>query len=115
MKVYLAGPMRGIPELNFPAFHKATAVLRAAGWEVVSPAEEDEKQGFDPLADTNLSRHELATILKRDIDLLVTCDVIILLPGWEDSRGAKFERAIAENLGLLVMNYWDGAYDEKGV
>jgi hypothetical protein len=38
-RVYLAGPMTGIDALNFPAFHKAAASLRASGYEVVNPAE----------------------------------------------------------------------------
>lgn len=38
---YLAGPMRGIPEYNFPAFYAAAAALRAHGLNVWSPAEND--------------------------------------------------------------------------
>lgn len=36
---YLAGPMTGLPDLNFPTFHARAAELRALGHEVVNPAE----------------------------------------------------------------------------
>ena len=36
--IYISGPMTGLPELNFPAFHRAEALLRAEGWQTVNPA-----------------------------------------------------------------------------
>ena len=39
LKIYCAGPMTGLPELNFPAFHAEAARLRAFGYEVINPAE----------------------------------------------------------------------------
>lgn len=48
MRVYLAGPMRGVPHFNFPAFHAAAAELRARGYVVFSPAEADnDRHGAD--------------------------------------------------------------------
>lgn len=48
MKVYVAGPMRGIPEFNFPAFNLAAKNLRADGHVVFNPAERDnERHGTD--------------------------------------------------------------------
>lgn len=48
MKIYLAGPMRGIPEFNFPAFHAMACRLRAEGNVVFNPAEKDiERHGVD--------------------------------------------------------------------
>lgn len=91
MKVYLAGPMTGLPDHNFPAFHAATQALREAGYDVVSPAEEN------PVADH--SRPEpWAYYIRRDLRVLLDCDAIALLPGWEASRGACLEKSIAEAL-----------------
>ncbi|WP_156773566.1 DUF4406 domain-containing protein, partial [Paraburkholderia tropica] len=39
MKLYLAGPMTGYAELNFPLFRAEAARLRALGFEIVNPAE----------------------------------------------------------------------------
>lgn len=89
MRVYLAGPMTGLPDLNFPAFHVAAASLRASGYEVVSPAEINS----DPSAGWIAS-------MRRDIPELCTCDAIALLPGWESSKGAKLELHIARQLGM---------------
>lgn len=92
MKLYLAGPMTGLPELNFPAFHAAAARLRALGFEVVNPAE------INP--DPSSGWH---TCMRRDIPHLVTCDGIAMLTGWESSRGAKIERQLAEDLDMFVL------------
>jgi hypothetical protein len=92
MKLYLAGPMSGIEDLNFPAFTRAAAELRAAGYEVVNPAE------LNP-------DHTMpwAECMRRDIAALVTCDGIALLPRWEKSRGATLEQHIASQLGMRVF------------
>lgn len=89
IRIYLAGPMTGLPELNFPAFHRAAASLRASGHEVVNPAEinVDPEKGWH-------------ACMRADIAELVTCDAIALLPGFERSRGARLERHIALELGM---------------
>jgi Domain of unknown function (DUF4406) len=90
-KTYIAGPMTGLPELNFPAFHQAAEWLRGMGHEVVNPAE------INP--GVSMEWHEC---MRADIAQLVTCQCIYLLPGWEDSRGAKLEHHIAERLGMRI-------------
>ena len=40
-RVYIAGPMTGLPAFNYPAFHAAAATLRQAGYVVENPAENE--------------------------------------------------------------------------
>jgi hypothetical protein len=91
LRIYIAGPMTGLPGLNFAAFHAAARQLRGAGHDVVNPAE------INP--DTTMSWH---ACMRRDIAELVTCDAIYLLPGWGASKGATLEHHIAQRLGLIV-------------
>jgi hypothetical protein len=92
MKIYLAGPMTGIEELNFPLFNAETARLRALGWEVTNPVEVNP----DPTA-------QWIDCMLDDIPVLMACDMIALLPGWENSKGARLEHCIALNHGMSVM------------
>lgn len=90
-RIYISGPMTGKPALNFPAFHRAAANLRALGHDVVNPAELDDA---DPKA---LQWHQY---LRRDITHLMTCDAVAMLPGWQESKGARLEHHIAMELGM---------------
>jgi hypothetical protein len=88
-KVYVSGPMTGLPEMNFPAFNEATAALRSRGWEVVNPVEINP----DPTADW-------LTCIVADLEAMRGCTAIALLPGWTRSRGALIEKLASERLGM---------------
>lgn len=96
MKLYISGPMTGLPDLNKPAFHGEAARLRALGFEVVDPAELD----LGPDATWN-------DYMRKDIAKLVECDGIVMLRNWSRSLGASIERRIAVDLGLKVFNAWE--------
>lgn len=106
---YLAGPMSGHAEHNFPAFHEAAATLRATGYGVVSPAEVDEAEGFDHEAAADVVPGSAAWggYLARDLALIAREDVsgVVVLPGWESSTGAGWEVAWARQLGKPVLAY----------
>jgi hypothetical protein len=91
-RLYISGPMTGLPELNFPAFNQAARALRREGFEVVNPAEIND--------DCELDWH---ACLRADIKALCDCDLIVLLPGWETSNGAHLELHVAHRLGLRVV------------
>lgn len=128
MKIYLAGPMRGIPKFNFPAFAAGAALLRAEGHEVFSPAEHDEAVFYKGFADNNIEGSEdkaandagMSPLELRRVlfaaDLAWICkeaDAIALLPGWENSKGVRAELATANALGLEVWYMFKS--DEEGV
>lgn len=99
MKVYLAGPMRGYPELNFPAFAKAAAYLRAHGHEVFSPAENDIDKGYVGKPIEEIKRDCIMddlTYIARE------AEAIALLTGWKESKGVTVEVALANFLGLVI-------------
>lgn len=112
-KIYVAGPMRGLPQFNYPAFHAAAAKLRADGHHVFSPAEKDiERDGVDwgkQQSDGDLSKAQAQGFSLRQAlgdDLAWICaeaDAVALLPGWQNSKGATAERATAIALGLEVI------------
>lgn len=91
-RVYLSGPMTGLPDLNFPAFAAAAERLRGMGLDVINPAE------INP--DTSMT---WAACMRADIKALCDCDAIALMPGWEASKGAHLELHIAHRLELQVV------------
>lgn len=94
--VYIAGPMSGLPDLNHPAFHSAAAELRAAGYEVLNPAE-----------NTGPDADDWAGWMRLAIAQLVRSQAVVLLPGWERSRGARLEHFLARELGLICAGPQD--------
>jgi hypothetical protein len=105
MRVYVCGPMRGLPEFNFPAFFEAEAKLKAMGHEVVNPARLDRDEGFDETFeyDEDSLRLLLPGFIIRNVTELIGCDAVCLLDGWERSGGVKFELAVAAYMGLRVV------------
>ena len=104
MKVYLAGPMRGYESFNFPAFHAATKDLRNRGHVVHSPAEHDEETGFDP-GSNSLDGFDLHAAFKWDVEQVLWCDAVVVLPGWESSQGSGIEVSVARATGKKVLAY----------
>jgi hypothetical protein len=90
--IYISGPMTGIPEFNHPAFNKVAKILRQEGAIVFNPAE-----AFEGKKD--LPRHEY---MRKDIKQLLEAEAIVMIEGWEQSKGARLELEIAKEINIPV-------------
>lgn len=92
-KIYLSGPMSGLPELNRPRFNREARRLRRAGHKVINPPELDR---LEP-------KRTWEGNLRRDLRILVDqCDRVATLPNWKRSRGATLEVYVARALFIPV-------------
>jgi hypothetical protein len=108
LRVYVAGPINGYPDGNREAFAKRALQLTELGFEPVNPwnvgAEHDQGPCVGGPAYNTESPHQYGCYLREDIKVLMYCDGITLLRGWQDSRGASAEEHVARALGLQVIH-----------
>lgn len=111
MKCYIAGPMRGIALYNFPAFFDAAMHLRQLGHTVSNPAERDMAIGLNPsLAldhPDNIAVFDIGKAFEWDFQQILASDAIVLLPGWEDSKGVQAELLLATTMKRKAYTYND--------
>ena len=110
---YLAGPMRGVREFNFPAFRRATKILRDRGIDITSPHEMDEAAGFnwEGFSGTeDLAEYDFNIVERLCDDIAAVCDVdaVICLEGWTHSSGARAEASFAWAVGKDVYAFEEG-------
>lgn len=101
MTTYIAGPMTGYPDFNYPMFKTVATQLRSQGIDVVSPTEHTN----DKPPDAYSVEKPYAYYLRQSLRMLLNCNEIVLLPGWEQSGGAQLERQIAEALDMCITEY----------
>lgn len=108
--VFLSGPMTGLPNWNKEAFARAEARLYEAGatW-VYNPAQDAPKTDFDPYGHEYWmaeALHELTKLPQHrgDSGFSPVYDMLVRLPGWEDSEGAMTEFAVACACGIPAFD-----------
>jgi hypothetical protein len=89
--LYIAGPMTGHPENNYPVFMETQRLLEGVGYSVVNPASFGVPSG---------GRVHYVDILREDLRAMLDCHGVAVLDGWWESHGARNEINVA---GLLKM------------
>ena len=99
MRIYLSGKITGREKEDYTRqFARAESFYKTGGFDVVNPVKiGEEVLKINPKA-------EWQDFMIRDLEALRTCTHIALLEGWEESKGAKMEKAEAEKLGLEIMH-----------
>lgn len=91
MRLYICGPVTGIPENNLPAFEKAQDKLCKAG-----------HTGLLPHFFVDQRESSWQVCMKDSIRAMMLCDGVAVLDGWEKSRGAMVEVKLAHGLDMPV-------------
>lgn len=94
--LYIAGPMTGYADLNYPAFNAAAKTLREKGFKVINPAE-------NVIPDDTTDRWKAFMCIS--IPQVITSGGVLLLDGWQRSKGAKLEVHNAEQLQIPITFY----------
>lgn len=99
MKIFISGPMTGLPNFNRDAFNLEAERLQSLGHVPLNPA----------IFPDGLEQHEYMALC---IEMIKLADQLMLLPHWERSAGATAEHALAIKLGkpviLPVLHQVDG-------
>jgi hypothetical protein len=88
-RVYISGPMTGLHNENREEFARVEALLDGDG---VNPHRLAHNHGK--------TRQEY---MRVDLRALLWCDAVLMLRGWEQSAGARFERETAIVAGIPVF------------
>ena len=97
IKLYIAGPMTGIVDFNYPAFYEAVQDLGNIGYVTLSPTDSELKNKSGIRYGKSREWY-----LKHAIRMVTKADGIALLEGWEQSEGAKLEVHVGQHLGLDI-------------
>ncbi len=111
--IYIAGPMSGYPEFNFPAFFAKQKELEAQGWVVHNPANKDSEK--DVQKDSSFAKGDDKELIANgwdfrdaylwDVTKIILGNAIYMLPGWEKSAGARGEHAVAVSMQARYPEY----------
>ena len=92
-KMYISGPITGDPDF-MEKFAEAEKHLKARGFEVVNPTTLPHDH-----------RRTWSAFMVDCLKALLDCDGVYMLKGWKDSRGARVEKRVAQDLGFKLIYF----------
>jgi hypothetical protein len=99
--VYISGPMTGHYQYNFNEFFKIETLLQSKGWIVFNPARLSWELSY--ALKKNLIEISKEEFMKVDLAAISKCNNLILLKGWEKSKGCQIEIKEAKKRKLNIF------------
>jgi len=118
VRVYVAAPIAGIdPAKRDAAFAAGAQAVVAADNDPVLPMEVPPWPHEGPCPEGALSAegfHNVPCHVRGEMSALIQCDALLLMPGWQDSKGCMLEASVAYEIGLSVTEWADSARERQG-
>lgn len=112
-KIYIAGPMFGYPDKNVASFQFAQEMLEKLHdvpasliKNPISIPPYDHPEDECPNGQRKVSefdKHGAGCYYRTDLFEMLQCEHCLLLPGWENSVGARLEMQVATACGLQIV------------
>lgn len=103
MKAMISQPMAGKTEAEIAeARDKAIAKLEELGYEVVNTLFTDEWYSEKSMEERGVVNRPLC-FLAKSLENMCLCDAVYFVEGWENARGCRIERAVAEAYGIKIL------------
>lgn len=93
MRTYISGKISGLLYEEVEAkFQAAEDLLMCLDMEAINPLKNGLERG------SSWENH-----IVRDIEIMLSCDAVLLLEDWVHSKGARIEKTVAEEAGLMIF------------
>jgi len=99
-KIFIAGPMRGYENYNFKKFDYTEEILKSLGFDVVNPARISRKFKEKDV-NSDIAVYNKMVDMQQEAER--TCNTILLLDGWQWSKGVALEVQTAAELGMQFL------------
>lgn len=99
LTAYLCGPITDLPNLNLGGFLTARKEVELKGYRTIMP--------HDLFSGIDTSKYLHKDYMKKCFYALITTDILVLLPGWQNSKGAKQEIVLAEMLHIPIIKIYN--------